>query len=109
MKHVGQLAGLFSSMLLDGAASPELVQQGYTTEEERSASGLSQVALSTFLKLYCMRLISLSQPLRATSERWWYDIPGMMWKHPMVLLMHNASNVRWWERGDGYVSAELAP
>ena len=22
----------------------------------------------------------------------------------MVLLMHNASNVRWWERGDGYVS-----
>ncbi len=43
MKHVGQLAGLFSSMLLDGAASPELVQQGYTTEEERSASGLSQV------------------------------------------------------------------
>lgn len=43
MKHVGQLAGLFSSMLLEGAASPELVQQGYTTEEERSASGLSQV------------------------------------------------------------------
>ncbi len=43
MKHVGQLAGLFSSMLLDGAATPELVQQGYTTEEERSASGLSQV------------------------------------------------------------------
>ncbi|CAL5218690.1 g399 [Coccomyxa viridis] len=42
MKHVGQLAGLFSSMLLDGAATPELVQQGYTTEEERSASGLSQ-------------------------------------------------------------------
>ena len=43
MKHVGLLAGLFSSMLVEGAASPELVQHGYTTEEERAACGLAQV------------------------------------------------------------------
>ena len=43
MKHVGLLAGLFSSMLVEGAASPELVQHGYTTEEERTACGLTQV------------------------------------------------------------------
>ena len=43
MEHVGLLAGLFSSMLVDGAASPELVQHGYTTEEERAACGLTQV------------------------------------------------------------------
>lgn len=42
MKHVGMLAGLFNSMLLDGVASPELTQHGYTTDEERGASGLSQ-------------------------------------------------------------------
>jgi hypothetical protein len=42
MKHVGLLAGLFNSMLLDGVASPELAQHGYTTDEERAASGLSQ-------------------------------------------------------------------
>ena len=42
MKHVGMLAGLFNSMLLDGVASPELIQHGYTTDEERAASGLSQ-------------------------------------------------------------------
>ena len=29
-----------------GRPAPELVQQGYTTEEERSASGLTQVRLS---------------------------------------------------------------
>lgn len=43
MKHVGLLAGLFNSMLLEGVASPELVQHGYTTDEERAASGLNQV------------------------------------------------------------------
>ena len=43
MKHVGGLAGLFSSMLVEGAANPELVQHGYTTEEERAACGLTQV------------------------------------------------------------------
>ena len=43
MKHVGLLAGLFSSMLVEGAAGPELVQHGYTTEEERAACGLTQV------------------------------------------------------------------
>jgi len=48
MKHVGQLAGLFSSRLLDGVASPELVQHGYTTDEERAASGLSQVQPGNF-------------------------------------------------------------
>ncbi len=57
MKHVGQLAGLFSSMLLDGAATPELVQQGYTTEEERSASGLSQV-LSAFTPQHHLALVT---------------------------------------------------
>ena len=43
MKHVGLLAGLFSTMLMEGAASPELVQHGYTTEEERVACSLTQV------------------------------------------------------------------
>ena len=43
MKHVGLLAGLFNSMLLEGVASPELVQHGYTTDEESAASGLNQV------------------------------------------------------------------
>ena len=56
MKHVGQLAGLFSSMLLDGAATPELVQQGYTTEEERSASGLSQVHPVPLREMSCASL-----------------------------------------------------
>ena len=86
MKHVGQLAGLFSSMLLDGAASPELVQQGYTTEEERSASGLSQVRSACPLK--CTHgshppaldyYVSVHQCGTSPID---YDMHGIQWKHP---------------------------
>lgn len=44
MKQVGATVVSFKEMLLEGVAAPELMQHGLTLEEERTASGASQVA-----------------------------------------------------------------
>lgn len=49
MKQVGGAVTSFQEMLLEGVASPELMQHGLTLEEERAASGTPQVTIQNIL------------------------------------------------------------
>ena len=52
MRQVGRMSVIFNEMVLEGVASPELIQHGMTSDEERAACSNSQASMMA-CKLAC--------------------------------------------------------
>ena len=56
MRQVGRMSVMFSEMLLEGVASPELIQHGLTSDEERAACGNSQASVVVCKLVACTEI-----------------------------------------------------